>query len=222
MPEGAISAATEALLRWAAGTGLTVAAGPPVPESPADAYCWLLNLLPEQQLRANPGGGPLRLRLRYMLCAGRPDDLEPLDLLLRASVGGPYEPVFEPVPAGLWEAVRAVPRPAFHVDVVTRLDRPRPATPLVRETLRLVPTPLRELTGVVLGPGDVPLPGLRVETGDGLAAAHTDAAGRFALPGLPADRPIALRLTGRGRQFHHQVPADDPRPAVIRCEFRED
>ncbi|MGI5240974.1 carboxypeptidase-like regulatory domain-containing protein [Dactylosporangium sp. CA-139066] len=222
MPEGVISATTGALLRWAAGAGLTAVAGPPAAESPAPAYCWLLALLPEQELRPGTGANPVRLRLRYLLCAGRPDDLEPLDRLLEASIGGPYQPVFEPVPEQIWSAVHVAPRPAFYVDVVARLDRPRPPAPRVTAPLRLDTAPMRAVAGVVLGPGDVPVPGLRVETGDGLAAAHTDGAGRFTLPGLPADRPITLRLTGRGRQFHHQVPADDPRPAVIRCEFRED
>ncbi|GAA4250211.1 carboxypeptidase-like regulatory domain-containing protein [Dactylosporangium darangshiense] len=227
MPEGVISATTGALLRWAAGTGLTVAAGPPPPEpvpkgQAAQAHCWLLALLPEQELRPGAGANPVRLRLRYLLCAARPGDLEPLDRLLVACVGGLYQPVFEAVPAPLWAAVGAPPRPAFFVEVVVHVDRPRPAVPRVTEPLRLHAVALREVAGVVLGPGDVPLPGMRVEAGDGLAAADTDAGGRFVLPGLPAGRPFTLRLSGRGRRFHHQVPADDPRPAVIRCEFRED
>lgn len=222
MPEGVVSATTGALLRWVGETGLTVAPGPPVEAAPVQVYCWLLALLPEQELRPGAGANPMRLRLRYLLCAGRPGDLEPLDRLLQAAVGGPYPPVFDEVPAGLWQAAGAAPRPAFHVDVVAHVDRPQPAAPRVSEPLRLRHAAVRELAGVVLGPGGVPLPGMRVETGDGLAAAYTDGAGRFVLPGLPADRPLALRLSGRGRQFHHQVPADDPRPAVIRCEFRED
>jgi hypothetical protein len=222
MPEGVISATTGALLRWAAGTGLTVAAGPPVDDQPAQAYCWLLALLPEQELRPGTGANPVRLRLRYLLCAGRAGDLGPLDRLLAASVGGPYPPLFEPVPEQIWASAHAAPRPAFYVDVVAHLERPRTPAPRVTERLRLQTAPMREVAGVVLGPGDVPVPGLRVETGDGLAAVHTDGNGRFVLPGLPADRPLTLRLSGRGRQFHHQVPADDPRPAVIRCEFRED
>jgi hypothetical protein len=236
MPDGVISATTGALLRWASGAGLTAAAGPPLADPPASAtsagarpahppaqaLCWLVALLPEQELRPGSGMNPMRLRLRYLLCAGRAGDLETLDRLLAATVGGPYAPVFEPVPAQLWAAVDATPRAAFYVDVVAHLERPRPPVPRVTEPLRLDAVPLRQVAGVVLGPGDVPLPGMRVETGDGLAAAHTDGAGRFVLPGLPAGRPLTLRLTGRGRQFHHQVPADDPQPAVVRCEFRED
>ncbi|GAA2396111.1 carboxypeptidase-like regulatory domain-containing protein [Dactylosporangium salmoneum] len=219
MPEGVISATTGTLLRWAGGTGLTVAAGPPAAEDPADVYCWLLDLLPEQELRPGTGANPVRLRLRYLLCAGHPGDLDSLDRVLAASVGGPYAPVFEPVPPGLWAAAGVAPRPAFQVDVAVRLDRPRAVAPRVTVPLRLVDAPVREVAGTVLGPGDVPVPGLRVESADGLAATHTDGAGRFALPGLPAGRPVTLRLSGRGRQFHHQVPADDPRPAVIRCEL---
>jgi hypothetical protein len=229
--QGIIAATTEALLEWVGGTGLTVAPGPPraEPDTPtgpdAQVYLWLLALLPEQELRPGSGAGVVRLRLRYLLSAGRADDLTSLDRLLQATVGSPYPAVFEPIPSRLWQAVGAAPRPAFFVDVVGHLDRPRPAPPRVTEPLRLQAVPMRALPGTVLGPGDVPLAGMRVETADGLAAADTDHAGRFVLPGLPGvpgGAPLALRLSGRGRQFHHQVPADGPVPVVIRCEFRED
>ncbi|WP_426513857.1 carboxypeptidase-like regulatory domain-containing protein [Dactylosporangium sp. McL0621] len=217
---GVIPAATEELLAWARAAGLTVASGPPAGDR-SQVYLWLLGLLPEQQLRPGEGVAAVRLRLRYLCCAGRPDDLASLDRLLQATVGGPHPAVFEPVPAELWLSAGLAPRPAFHLDVVARLERPVRAVPRVTAPLQLRTAPMATLHGTVLGPGGVPLPGMRVETADGRVGAETDRAGRFALPGAVAGGPVALRLSGRGRHFQHQVPADG-QPAVIRCEFRED
>jgi hypothetical protein len=220
MPDsGVVAATTEEVLAWAGSTGLTVHAGPP---GDAELSVWLLALLPEQQLRPGHGGGAIRFRLRFLCCAGRADDLASLDRFLQATLGSPYPAVFEAVPADVWALADAVPRPAFLVDVPVRLDLPQRAAPMVTEELTLRTVPHRLLRGTVLGPGDVPLAGLRVERADGLAATETDHAGRFELPGATAGAALALRLTGRGRQFHHQVPADSPSPTVIRCEFRED
>jgi hypothetical protein len=217
---GVTAAATEELLGWARAAGVTVAAGPPAGDG-AQVYLWLLDLLPEQQLRPGDAGTAVRLRLRYLCCTGRPDDLASLDRTLQATIGSPYPAVFEPVPIEFWAGAGLAPRPAFHIDVVARLERPLRSVPRVVEPLRLYAAPMTTLRGTVLGPGGVPLPGMRVETADGRSATDTDHSGRFELPGVIAGAPVALRLSGRGRHFQHQVTAGDA-PAVIRCEFRED
>ncbi|GAA3284464.1 carboxypeptidase regulatory-like domain-containing protein [Dactylosporangium vinaceum] len=220
MQPGVTTAATEELLGWARAAGVTAGSGPPVAEG-AQVYLWLLGLLPEQQLRPGDGAAAVRLRLRYLCCCSRPDDLLSLDRMLQATVGSPYPATFEPVPAEIWLSAGLTPRPAFHIDVVARLDRPLRPVPRVVEPLRLQTAPMTTLRGTVLGPGGHALAGMRVETADGRLAADTDHAGRFALPGVVTGRPVALRLTGRGRHFHHEVAADGS-PAVIFCEFRED
>ncbi|MFI5915172.1 carboxypeptidase regulatory-like domain-containing protein [Dactylosporangium sp. NPDC051541] len=214
------TAATEELLGWARAAGVTVAAGPPVTDG-AQMYLWLLALLPEQQLRPGEGAAAVRLRLRYLCCAARPDDLVSLDRLLQATVGSPYPALFEAVPVELWQAAGLTPRPAFHIDVVARLDRPLRPVPRVVEPLRLQTAPITTLRGAVFGPGGQPLAGMRVATADGRVSADTDHAGRFELPGVIHGSPVALRLTGRGRRFEHEAAADGT-PAMIFCDFGKD
>jgi hypothetical protein len=223
MPEpGIVEAATTALLHWVGRAGLSARPGPPgggAATRPADVHVWLVALLPEQGLRPSVGLDPIRFRMRFLLAAARADDVAALDRLLAATTAGTYLPVFEEVPAHVWQGVPA--RPAFFVDVPGHLDRAVPVAPRVTAPLRVDTVPMRPLPGVVLGPRGTPLAGMRVETTDGTAVAYSDADGAFVLPGLPAGRATRLLLSGRGLRFHHNVTADAALPAVIRCEIKE-
>ncbi|MGI5177251.1 carboxypeptidase-like regulatory domain-containing protein [Dactylosporangium sp. CA-152071] len=230
MPEpGIVETATTALLRWVGGAGLSARQGPPSGDTksdgkgakPADVHVWLTALLPEQGMRPTTGLEPVRFRMRFLLATARADDVAALDRLLSATTTGPHRPVFDEVPAHVWQSSGVPARPAFYVDVPGRLDRPAPATPRVTAPLRIETVPLRPLSGVVLGPRDTPLAGMRVESADRTEVTYTGADGTFVLDGLPADRPARLRLSGRGLRFHHTVTADAASPAVIRCEIKE-
>jgi hypothetical protein len=79
---------------------------------------------------------------------------------------------------------------------------------------------LEPLAGIVLGPGDVPLAGARVEIPWAAAAAATDARGRFAFAGLPAE-PVRTwaRITAGDRQLDVEIERpEDHRPVVIRFD----
>lgn len=231
---GVVEAASTALLRWVGGAGLTARSGPPTagapsaskgPDGPgpkkADVHVWLIGLLPEQGLRPVTGVDPVRFRMRFLLATARADDVATLDLLLTVAAAGPHLPVFDEVPAHVWQSAGVPARPAFCVDVPGHLDRSRPVAPRVTAPLRIDTLPIRPLAGVVLGPRDTPVPGMRVESADRTQVAYTGADGRFVLDGLPAGRDVRLRLSGRGLLFHHNVTADAAAPAVIRCEIKE-
>lgn len=224
MPDpGIAEAATTALLDWVGGAGLSARPGPPgdaAAEGP-DVHVWLVALLAEQGMRPNVGLDPVRFRMRFLLAPARAGDVAALDRLLAATTTGPHRPVFDEVPAHLWQSLGVPARPAFFVDVPGHLDRPVPVPSRVTAPLRIDTVPMRPLSGVVLGPRDMPLAGMRVETTDGTSATYTGADGTFVLDGLPAGRVTRLRLSGRGLRFHHNVTADAALPAVIRCEIKE-
>ena len=231
MPDpGIVEAASTALLDWVGGAGLTARPGPPDDRAGdraddradrPDVHVWLVALLPEQGLRPNAGLDPIRFRMRFLLATARADDVAALDRLLTATTTGTHLPVFDEVPAHVWQSSGVPARPAFYVDVPGRLDRPVPVVPRVTAPLRIDTVPVRPLSGVVLGPRRTPLPGMRVETIDGTAVTYSGADGTFVLDGLPAGRATTLRLSGRGLRFHHNVTADAALPAVIRCEIKE-
>jgi hypothetical protein len=168
---------------------------------------------------AVPGGGEGRAR-DAVPGAGELAGL--LDPVLRAAAGdGDVSVVFEPVAVELWRALDLRPRAALLVDVPAQVDRATPRPPLVRGPLRLDGAPMRSLRGQVVGPGDVPLAGMRVEAPVVGASTYTDDGGRFAFGGLPAGDPARLVLVGRGRQFQAEVTADADAPVLIRCDFEE-
>ncbi|MFC7483985.1 carboxypeptidase-like regulatory domain-containing protein [Luedemannella flava] len=112
------------------------------------------------------------------------------------------------------------PRLALLVDVPVRVHRPAPSAPRVTGGLRITETPLRAVRGQVVGPSDVPVPGVRVVAVGLDLATRTDAHGAFAFAGLPV---AATRLTvaGKGLRGGADVPADAAQPVVLHCQYEE-
>ncbi len=225
---GPIARSMTALADWLSTVDITAWIGDPsAAEAPTDTLCaWPVAVLPEQAVRTGTVRQPLRLWVRYLLTApgatGGDDLARLLDpVLTAAATDGPVHVAFEPVPVELWSALGLRPRAALLVDVPAQVDRETPRVPLVRAGLALEGKPLEALRGRVVGPGDVPLVGIRVEAPVIGAATYTDTGGRFAFGGVPAGDPARLLLTGRGRQFEAEVTADAQAPVLIRCDFEE-
>jgi hypothetical protein len=196
-------------------------------DAPAGGLCaWPIAVLADQEVRGSTLRQPMRLRVRYLVTAGGEpggaDAARLLDpVLSAAAAGASVAVVFDPVPVELWRAMGLRPRAALLVDVPAQVERATPRVPLVRGPLTLNGTPMRPLRGRVVGPGDVPLAGIRVEAPVIGASTYTDNGGRFTFDGLPAGDPARLVLAGRGRQFEAEVSTDADAPALIRCDFEE-
>jgi hypothetical protein len=141
--------------------------------------------------------------------------------LVAAAVAGEPTLVLDPPPAELWLAFGVPPRPVLLLDVAVRVDRPTATAPLVRQPLRVTSAPLRSLYGQVVGPGDLPLSGVRVEVTTTGAATYTDAAGRFSFASIPSDLPARLRLHGRNRHLTAEVATGSTGAVVIHCDLEE-
>jgi hypothetical protein len=232
-PAGPLATATASLVDWlrdVAGAPVTV--GLPVapadgasPGDPAPALSvWPLELGPDGQTRGSAGRSPMRLLARYLVAASAGDG-EAVGLLDRvlvaATLAGEPTIVMEPPSPQLWLALGVVPRPVLIFEVPVRVERPSATAPLVRHPLRLDGAGVRPLSGVVVGPGEVPLPGVRVEVVGTGAAAYTDTGGQFRFASVPSDMPARLRLQGRGRQLLAEIDAGSTDPVVIHCEIEE-
>lgn len=221
---GPVTRSMDTLAGWLSTVDSTVRFGPPDDAAAGTGLCaWPVDLLREQEVRSSAGPRQLRLRVRYLVTAEGSG--EQVARLLDPVVAAAVDPTrvtvtFEPVPAELWLALGARPRPALLVDVPVRVDRPAAAVPHVTAPLRLETVVARTLRGTVLGPGDVPVPGMRVEAPAAGAGTYTDAAGAFGFGGLPPGE-LRLVLVGRGRYFHTDVTAAAGEPVVIRCDFEE-
>jgi hypothetical protein len=181
-------------------------------------------VLPEQEVRSTVGRGQLRLRVRYLLTVAAPPagaaDLFDRVLLASLTEGDVRVPI-EPVGEQVWQAFGLAPEMGLYAEVYSRVARPEPRPPLVRQPMRVDSTPLAKLVGRVIGPGGVPLPGIRVVATDSGVATYTDNRGQFAFPALPEGRPVRLLLSGKGLDLVAEVAAPSAEPVVIQCETEE-
>jgi hypothetical protein len=223
---GPIATATAVLTAWLSRAGVTATVAPPGGEvtGPAAVCVWPMAVLPEQEVRGTVGRGQLRLRVRYLLTTAAPPagaaDL--LDRILLASlIEGDVRIPIKPVGEQVWRAFGLAPELGLYAEVLSRVARPEPRPPLVRQPMRVDSTPLAKLFGRVIGPGGVPLPGMRVVVADTGAVTYTDNRGQFAFPALPEGRPVRLLLSGKGLDLVAEVAAPSAEPVVIHCETEE-
>lgn len=219
---GPIATATATLLGWLTEAGVPARIG--LPDGTPAVYVWPLAVLPEQRLRTATGTEPLRLRIRHLVTVDGPEPVAsaPLDRVLEAAAeDGDFPLVVEPIDNDLWLALGLRPRLGLLVDMRAYVARtPRPV-PRVRSALRMDHVPMRSMRGRVVGPGEVPLAGIRVQAAGTGTATYTDSSGHFALSGLvPGDR-TRLLLSGKGLHLQAEVASATAEPVVISCDIEE-
>jgi hypothetical protein len=85
--------------------------------------------------------------------------------------------------------------------------------PLVREPAIMRVAPLGFVDGIVIGPGDLPVPNATVTLGDGVRSAVTGPDGRFRFAS-PDDAPVQVAARAHGRE--RTIAAAAGEPAVIK------
>ena len=185
--------------------------GPAVPVSlapPTSAFsgpgvdCYLLDIVaapPERSTRPPP----MQLVLRYIITTWDDDPLSAHRLLGQLVFAAMSDDTLtvEPgaVPLDVWRALGTPPRPCFVLRMPARTERVERSAPRVREPLHVATGASVPLTGVVVGPGDIPVMNARIEIIGLDASAVTDRAGRFRFATVPsAGSPVRLRVQARG------------------------
>ncbi len=172
-----------------------------------------------------PGGrhtAPLQILLRYLVTSWAESSLEAHrmmgELVFAAMENSEFEVELETVPIDTWTAFGIAPRPSFILRYKLRVERPEKTVPLVSGPLSITSSPMMDLQGLVLGPGNVPIMGARVELTALQRFTYTDYKGRFTLPAIPGDQNLeSLRVTARGWELTIQLEptAHDAEPLVI-------
>jgi hypothetical protein len=207
---------------------VTVSLEPPLTGSDEESVSvYLLELvrLPPPRGQERP---PLQLALRYLVTV-RADGPERAHHLLGELVLAALEQVdltvqLEPPSAGMWSALGVVPQPCFVLQVPLRRERAQPDLKLVRQPLIVRASPITSLRGVLLGPGDVPLAGARVELGRLQLGVRADRKGRFHFETIPADSVgqwLIVKVKGREFRVDLEGPIADGEPVVIRLDLAE-
>lgn len=222
-----IADADDRLLAWAGATVSQAAVSLEPPADHADGQgvsLYLLELVAAPSMRGGEGRTPLQLALRYLVTTWAADARAAHELLgqlvAAAMERHDFDAELTPPATELWSALGVRPRPAFLLRVPVRQERPEPERRPVRQPLRVQFGTMAHLAGVVLGPGDVPVSGARVEIPIVGAATETDAWGRFAFPGVPTQPPtLRARVRARGRELDVALDrTKEDQPVVIRFD----
>jgi hypothetical protein len=162
---------------------------------------YLLDIAPQPPARgaARP---PLQLWLRYLVTTWAEDPSAANRLLVELAYAAMEQTDLEldttGATAATWTALQAVARPSFVIRVTARRMRTRPAAPPVLHPLRLRPTQVAIVAGLVRGPGGIPLADATVAMPDVAREATTDRHGRFQLTGVPGP-PVATHIVVRAK-----------------------
>ncbi|HKQ77860.1 MAG TPA: carboxypeptidase regulatory-like domain-containing protein [Blastocatellia bacterium] len=178
---------------------------------------------------------PLKINLRYLVTVRAPQPEEAhriLGELIFAALQKPekvapeFEVVIEPLPVEAWAVLGVAPQPSFFLQAPLRHERQEPKVPMVREPVVLQPSPMRPLSGVVYGPGGMPIMGARIELLSTGVTTRTDDKGRFRFGGAPANAQLKLLVQAKGLQqeidFSGTDAAKGDEPLEIRLHIPED
>ncbi len=205
---------------------LTVSLQPPgIATGGHGVSLYLQDILPDPPART-ARRAPLQVLLRYLVTTWAEDLLAAhrlLGTLLFAAMDVPaYTVELAPQTADVWVSFGVPPQPAFLLLIAARHERPESVAPLVSRPLVMHAAPMVSLHGRVVGPGDMPLPGARVELPALQLAHYTDNQGffRFAgVPGEPADKLLLIKAKGRELQVTvNHSPSTSDEPLVIHFE----
>jgi hypothetical protein len=225
-----IAEADRRLKQWAAalvsGADIRLAA----PADAADQRIVSLHLL--ELVQSAPAQTshrlPLQLLLRYLVTtwAEDPEDAHRMlsELVFAAMEHPDFEVEFDPLPAAMWAAFKATPRPSFLLRVPLRKERPEPRIGRVLKPVELRLARVTELAGVVVGPDELPLSEVRVELTTLRQATRTDAQGRFrfeCVPAEPAAKPLRVQAKGKEFWFNLDHQAGERGPIVLHLDVME-
>lgn len=207
-----------------AGVELSFAAPQALDKKPLIGV-YLLDLLPAPSAPITRRR-PLQIALRYLITTSAPapeDAHRMLGMLAFAAMEeADFEVELEPLSATLWQAFGVPPRPSFRLCVPVVMERPEPVAPRVRRPVDVRHSPLTALAGLVLGPGDLPLPNIEVALPSVGLSTLTDAAGRFRFAPIPGDTATGhFRLRAKGTEVMVEPAPKPAGPLILRFDAME-
>ncbi|MBK8906972.1 MAG: carboxypeptidase regulatory-like domain-containing protein [Rhodospirillales bacterium] len=166
----------------------------------------------------------LTVMLRYLVTVSGADVGEAhrlLGVLLAAAAQKPdCEIDLTPFPWTFWTALGLAPQPSFVLCEPLEFRREPAPMPLVKHFQPSF-SELQPLSGIVVGPGDVPVPGAVIRVPGTRTAATTDYRGRFRLAGVPVRPAVAkLQVRAKNQDFVVQLRKDEPYPECLVIHYQ--
>lgn len=197
-----------------------------VPEKPTVSV-YLFDLLPASVARNSRRTPSLQLQLRYLITATAKDPAKAHNMLgelvFAAMEHGEFHVDLEQLPAAIWSALGVPPAPAFLLR--THLVREREqTTQQVRKAVDINSSPLDGVSGIVVGPDEIPITNARVEYAYTGVATRTDSKGRFYLAAIPESsdaRQFLVQAKGREQSVSMKPKDMQNQPVVIHFDVLE-
>lgn len=196
----------EQLKNWISGNaqGAEVSLGAPNAQKAGEGVgLYLLEVMKTAPLGSPKLHAPLQLNLRYLVTAwsAKPENANQLlvGLMFAAMQSRDFEVEPEALPMAVWTAFGVPPRPSFILRMPLRCERPEVKAKVVRQPLKIRGAPIASFHGLLLGPGETPLAGCRIEIPTLHLSASTDHKGRFCFPAVPGEGSKQLLVKAKGR-----------------------
>jgi hypothetical protein len=223
------------LVSWVRGTlgDIAVSLQPPDKAATGQGISLYLLSLAENPALQGARRTPLQFWLRYLVTAWaeKPSEAHAIlgELLLAAMDTPEYEVELDNIPSTIWPGFGITPRPAFLLRVPVRRERVQRSAPLVREPLRVKWIETVRLNGAVHGPGDGPLPGVKIalmpQVGDTPLAAEyarlcpatvTGADGLFTFASVPVQPRYTFFIQIKDQELFASL---DNGPLILRWDL---
>lgn len=169
---------------------------------------------------------PLAMFARHLVTASAPTravaDRLIVSLAFAALDRGAPELEREGPTPDLWLALRVGARPALVVRELLERQRGFRPAPLVRRPLATEWSWGRTLVGRVIGPGQTPIAGAKIEVPSVGLGTYTDHRGEFSIAGVPTGPPApTLVITAKGVRLTAQAGASSSEPLEISVPLPE-
>jgi len=187
----------------------------------------LLGVTPAAAARGSSRDPPsLRLLARYLITAAASEQsaADRLIVTLGFTALDRGEPELErDSPASdMWLALGIEARPALVVRAMLERHRVVQAAPLVRQPVVTQWSHTRAISGVIRGPGDVPISGARIEVASAGLNTFSDHKGEFVLLGVPVGPPApVLLVAAKGVRLTVRATSPASEPLLISVPLPE-
>lgn len=154
---------------------------------------------------------PLQIALSYLLTVQSDDQIEShkyLGKILYAAKSRPdMEVGFPALPAQFWQAIGIAPLPHFSLQVPLMIMREAEHVPTIKVQPHFDISSIIQITGVVVGPDDQPIPGAKILLPHSRTVAYTNNKGLFSIAAdANLQRTFNCKIDAKGKQFSISVP----------------
>lgn len=155
---------------------------------------------------------PLQLRARYLVSTVGFEAAERAQCLadLAFQAGPQIRVELDPSPTAVfWQTLGVAARPALIAAILLERERPSHPVPRVRAPLITRWAPSRPVSGVVMGPGSIPIAGALIELEGYPETTYSNARGEFGFRSVPGtDPPPKLVVRTKGTELRVPIAED--------------